>query len=184
MVQCQIDDSNLDHSSSWRPQIRMYPLHRVLAALSVPNRAESSSTAAPGVSTLPATVAMSPDQLSITVAPQCQRSHWRTHKTECKVFQTRRCIHRAALVLGSFVGIVEAKGDMAMARLAVFMTELFKGKGHETESPLSSNQVFSSCTDIPVIVQEAVVNVINEPAETSPRESHAYKITTNTDDSD
>jgi len=69
VVQCQIDDSNLDHSSSWRPQIRMYPLHRVLAALPVPKRAESSSTAAPGVSTLPATVAMSPDQLSITVAP-------------------------------------------------------------------------------------------------------------------
>lgn len=80
---------------------------------------------------------------------QCQRSHWRTHKTECKVLQTRRCIHRAALVLGSFVGIVEAKGDMSMARLAVFMTELFKGKGHETESPLSSNPVFSPAQTFP-----------------------------------
>jgi len=38
---------------------------------------------------------------------------------------------------------------MAMARLAVFMTELFKGKGHETESPLSSNQVFSPAQTFP-----------------------------------
>jgi len=51
-----------------------------------------------------------------------------THKAECKVFQTRRYLRRAAAVLEAVIDVVDVKGEKAVMRLGVFVTELFNGE--------------------------------------------------------
>ncbi|KAK5652639.1 hypothetical protein OQA88_10232 [Cercophora sp. LCS_1] len=92
----------------------------------------------------------------------CQKTHWSAHKAQCKILQTRRCIHRAALFLEAVVGIMGAKGEDAMVRLAAFMVELFKG--------------------LDVGIEEVALVNANEHFAGQPSMSCAYKMTTKTDE--
>jgi hypothetical protein len=78
-----------------------------------------------------------PPQRTFYCTAQCQKTHWITHKAECKLLQTRKLVFRAATVLDAMMAVVDAKEEEAMIRLAGFLTELFKGRsrserGHES----------------------------------------------------
>ncbi|KAK0654959.1 hypothetical protein B0T16DRAFT_486650 [Cercophora newfieldiana] len=78
---------------------------------------------------------------------QCQKAHWKTHKIECKLLQTRRAVHRAAAVLDALIGVIDARGDeVTPISLAFCLAE--------------------SLDEIDVTVREVTVVPANEPTGT------------------